>query len=163
MQNLVGKTSEDVLCEISKWRIPIPARKFHYCHITVEKKIIILLIKVDICRKNIGGREPTFDLFRHSSFAPFPANFHFHASKARLLSVFQNGGWRCSGASNLAEKFHVSYNRILKSVSFKGLENGQYLTRFISFIYAQESDVLSGGELVLCVAFAQNICEFALL
>lgn len=52
-QNLVGKTSEDVLWEMYKSRIPIPARKFHYCHITVEKKIIILLIKVDLFWKNI--------------------------------------------------------------------------------------------------------------
>ena len=89
MQNLVGKTSEDVLCEISKWRIAINAREFHYCHITVEKKIIILLIKVDICRKNItcprqlDSREPgqLSDLFRHSSFPPFPANFTFTHQK----------------------------------------------------------------------------------
>ena len=38
-QNLVGKTSEDgVLWEMCKSRFPIQARKFHYCHITVEKK-----------------------------------------------------------------------------------------------------------------------------
>ena len=99
-----------------------------------------------------------FDLFRHTASRRFPPISH---SRIKSQVPKRIPKWRLAMLDNrclggLAEKFHVCYNRILRSVNFKGYKNGQYLTRFISFIYVQKSNVLSGGELVPWVAFTQN-------